>query len=58
MTAGLPKSPLFASAGTVGSKIHHAILSRQDVVYAPGYWRLIMGVIKSIPTSVFKRMRL
>jgi short-subunit dehydrogenase len=35
-----------------------AILKRRGVVYVPGYWRLIMGIICHIPGVVFKRLSL
>jgi short-subunit dehydrogenase len=35
-----------------------AILKGRGVVYVPGYWRLIMGIICHIPAVVFKRLSL
>ena len=32
--------------------------SRADEVYLPGFWRFVMFGIRSIPESVFKRMKL
>ena len=59
MTAGMPlPAPLVSSADAVARRITASIAKRRDEVYAPGYWRLIMLVIKSIPTILFKRMRL
>jgi hypothetical protein len=29
-----------------------------DVVYVPGIWRIIMGVIRVIPEVIFKKMNL
>ena len=58
MTAGLPKTPLFASAGQVGRAIVRAVDSGRDgVVYLPWWWRLIMLVIKVVPERVFKRLQ-
>jgi short-subunit dehydrogenase len=58
MTAGIPKTPLFASAGQVGRGIVHAIDSGRDgVIYLPWWWRLIMLVIKVLPERVFKRLK-
>jgi short-subunit dehydrogenase len=56
MTAHLPKNPLFASAKTVGLRVHRAIERGEDVVYTPGFWRLIVWVLRAIPGFVFKRL--
>lgn len=58
MTADLPKNPLYVSAREVGQGVYAAIQKGRDVAYVPWYWRVIMLVIKSIPESVFKRLRL
>jgi short-subunit dehydrogenase len=58
MTAHMRKSRLFASAETVGQGIYQAMVKRRDVVYMPGYWRYIMWIIKSIPESRFKNLRI
>lgn len=62
MTADFPKGPLWASAEQIGKAIHQT-MSRPsplggDVVYLPGFWRLIMLIIKSIPETLFKRLSL
>lgn len=58
MTAGLPKTPLFASAAHVGSRIVRAVDSGRDgVVYLPWWWRFVMLVIKSLPERIFKRLK-
>lgn len=58
MTAELKKGPLFASAETVGQRIHKAMKRGDSVVYTPGFWRLIMLIILHIPECVFKRLKL
>lgn len=58
MTAHLPKNPLFASPETIARGIVRAAESRADEVYLPGFWRFVMFGIRSIPESVFKRMKL
>jgi len=57
MTYGLdlPK-PLVASAEKVAEDIFQALMKGKDVVYTPWYWRPIMGVIKALPESLFKRL--
>jgi short-subunit dehydrogenase len=58
MTAHMPKNPLFAKPKDIGIGIYKAMQSGKDVVYLPGYWRLIMCVIRSIPESIFKKLSL
>jgi decaprenylphospho-beta-D-erythro-pentofuranosid-2-ulose 2-reductase len=58
MTANLKKGLLFAQPRSVGEGIYRAMQSGKDVVYLPGYWRVIMFVIKSIPEKVFKGLSL
>jgi short-subunit dehydrogenase len=56
MTADVPKNALFAPPSAVAKAILRAAEGRRDVVYVPGFWRLIMLVIRSIPERVFKRL--
>jgi len=58
MTAHVKKGPLFARPDTVARAIVRAIDRRKDVVYVPGFWRLIMWVVRSIPERIFKRLSL
>jgi decaprenylphospho-beta-D-erythro-pentofuranosid-2-ulose 2-reductase len=58
MTAHLPRNALFASAATAGRCIVDAIDRRRDVAYVPGFWALIMAVVRAIPEPVFKRLKL
>jgi short-subunit dehydrogenase len=58
MTAHMEKGLLFSAPETIARGIHRAMRGRKDVVYLPWFWRVIMGVIRSIPEPVFKRMRL
>ena len=58
MTAHLDQGPLFASPEKVGAGIYDAVKSGKNEVYLPGYWRLIMSVIKGIPEPIFKRLKL
>lgn len=58
MTAHMRKSRLFADSQQVGQGIYSAMLKRKDVVYLPGYWRIIMIVIKSIPEPIFKKLNI
>ncbi len=58
MTAHMPKGPLFAKASDVGIGIYKAMKNGKDIVYLPGYWRLIMFIIKHIPEVIFKKLNL
>ena len=58
MTAHLPKTPLFASSRRVGRAVYRAIKQRRHIVYVPGFWRLVLGGVRLLPESVFKRLRL
>ncbi|MFL6604081.1 MAG: SDR family oxidoreductase [Steroidobacteraceae bacterium] len=58
MTAALPKSALWAQPQTVAAGIVRAIDRSATVVYLPGFWRLIMMIIRAIPERVFSRISL
>jgi short-subunit dehydrogenase len=58
MTAHLAKGPLWASPEKVAAGIVRAVSRRQNVVYLPGFWCLIMLIIRNIPEVVFKRLQL
>jgi decaprenylphospho-beta-D-erythro-pentofuranosid-2-ulose 2-reductase len=58
MTAQFKKGALWATPAAVGEKIHAGIARRRDVLYVPGFWRLIMFVIRSVPEFLFKRLKL
>jgi decaprenylphospho-beta-D-erythro-pentofuranosid-2-ulose 2-reductase len=58
MTANLPQGPLFAKPIVIGRGILRAIDRRRDVVYLPGFWAIILFVIRRIPGRIFKKMNL
>ena len=59
MTAHIPnKGALWASPDKVATLIRKAADKGAPVAYTPGYWRLIMTVIKSVPTGIFHRTKL
>lgn len=59
MTEALPKGgPLWASPFAVACAIEKGFRRRANVIYAPGFWRLIMLVIRSIPEALFKRLKI
>jgi short-subunit dehydrogenase len=58
MTASFKKGALWAQPDDIARGILRAIERRKDVVYLPGFWRLIMLIIRHIPERVFKRLSL
>lgn len=58
MTASFKKGPLWASADNVAKGIVKAIDRRRPVAYLPGFWWLIMQIIKHIPERIFRKVRL
>lgn len=59
MTQGLDlPSALVSKPEKVAEGICRAIERKKNVAYVPGYWGLIMLVIKSIPAAVLKRTKL
>lgn len=58
MTAAFPKGPLWATPEKVASDIDKAIAKGKDVLYTPGFWCLIMAIIRSVPEFIFKRLSL
>jgi len=58
MTEHLPKNILFARPEDIAKGIYRAINKKKDIVYLPGYWRLIMTIIDHIPEIYFKRLNL
>src|SRR5699024_10790977 len=56
MTFGM-QSPLpIASPQAAGQAIVDAQISGTEVLYFPHFWRGVMGIIKSIPEKLFKRL--
>lgn len=55
MTSSLD-GPLPSTPERVAEDILKAMIRNRDVVYTPWFWRIIMGAIKAIPESLFKRM--
>ena len=58
MTASFKKGALWAQPDDIARGILRAIEQRKDIVYLPGFWRLIMLIIRHIPERVFKRLSL
>lgn len=58
MTAALKKGALWAQPDAVARGIVAAVEARRDVIYLPGFWWLIMTIIRHIPERIFKRLSL
>lgn len=59
MTAGMPlPGPLTATPDRVALAIVRAAERRMSTIYTLGVWRWIMLVIRCIPESIFKRLKL
>ena len=59
MTQGLPiPALLVVEPEIVAKRIVESIERKTDVLYAPAFWALIMLIIKNIPRTIFKRMKL
>lgn len=58
MTAHVAKKgALWATPEAVAAGIIKAIDNKRDVVYLPGFWRLIMLIIQHVPEAIFKRLK-
>ena len=58
MTAEFKKSAVWARPEQVARGIVRAVDKRGDEVYLPGFWRLLMLVIRHIPEAIFKKLSL
>ena len=58
MTAAFRKGVLWAKPASIADGIVRAIDRKSDEVYLPGFWYLIMALIRHIPERVFKRLSL
>lgn len=56
MTAHLKKGPLFASPEQVAGGIVRAVARKKHTVYVPGWWRIIMAIVRCLPDTIFKRL--
>lgn len=55
MTAGLPEPPFAGEPDAVAASVLRAIDRGRPIVYVPGIWRLVLGVIRWLPRSVMRR---
>lgn len=58
MTRDFKKGVLWAKPEAIGRGIVRAVDHGKAVVYLPGFWALIMLIIRCIPEALFKRVQL
>lgn len=58
MTKDFAKGPLWAQPEDIARGIAKAIDRKADVAYLPWFWQVIMALIRAVPETIFKRMRL
>ncbi len=56
MTWGIEGMFLVASPEKVAADILKAVEKRRNVLYTPGFWWLIMTIIKLVPERIFKKL--
>ncbi len=56
MTAHQRQGLLYASPETVARGIVRGISKNKETIYLPGYWSLIMFIVRHIPEFIFKRL--
>ncbi len=56
MTTQHRKTAVFASAERVASDIVAAIDRKAGEVFVPGYWRMIMWIVRNTPEALFQRL--
>lgn len=58
MTYGKEGVVLNAAPENIGKSIVKAVEKRKNEVYLPWFWGIIMRIVKAIPESIFKRLRM
>ena len=58
MTAAFSKGLLWVKPDAIAKSLFKLMPGSSREVYLPGYWRIIMLIIRSIPEVIFKRMHL
>lgn len=58
MTAAFKKGALWATPEQIARGIVRAVDRRRAVVYLPWFWRPVMAIIRTIPETVFRRIKL
>ena len=58
MTAAFKKGALWASPARVARDIRRAMDKGTAVVYTPWFWRPVMFMVRSVPETIFRRLRM
>jgi short-subunit dehydrogenase len=58
MTAAFKKGALWAAPDTVAADIVRAMDGGGAVIYTPWFWRPIMWIVRSVPETLFRRLKL
>ena len=58
MTTAFKKGALWATPASVAADIVRAMDHGTAVIYTPWFWRPIMWIIRSVPETVFRRLKL
>ncbi|NKB27082.1 MAG: SDR family NAD(P)-dependent oxidoreductase [Rhodobacteraceae bacterium] len=58
MTWGLDGLVLLASPDKVAGDIVKAVKKRRNTIYSPAIWMVIMGIIRTIPEPIFKKLKI
>ncbi|MBW3635929.1 MAG: SDR family oxidoreductase [Armatimonadetes bacterium] len=56
MTWGMEKLPLLVPPEKVASDIYRGVRRKADVVFSPAPWRLIMAIMRVVPSFIWKRL--
>lgn len=56
MTADMEHGMLWATPEAIAPRIHSAISGGRAIYYVPGYWRIIMFIIRALPTRLLARL--
>lgn len=56
MSAGLPEAPMTTDAPDVAKAIIVGLRKGKHTIYAPGNLRYLMGVVKTVPRPIFRKL--
>ncbi len=56
MSAGLPEAPMTTDAPDVAKAIIAGLRKGKHTIYAPGNLRYLMGVVKTVPRPIFRKL--
>lgn len=56
MSAGLPEAPMTTDAPDVAQAIVAGLRKGKHTIYAPGNLRYLMGVVKTVPRPIFRKL--